>query len=46
MYWRDSRVLTIIPTMEMATKLMEVTETIWARVPLSECSITSHSHFW
>ena len=46
MYWRDSRVLTIIPTMETATKLMEVTETTWARVLLSECSIRSHRYFW
>ena len=45
-YWSDSRVLTIIPTMETATKLMEVTETTWARVLLSECSIRSHRYFW
>ena len=45
-YWRASRVLAIIPTMETATKLMEVTEITWARVLLSECSIVSHRYFW
>ena len=46
MYWRASRVLAIMPTMETATKLMEVTEITWARVLLSECSIVSHRYFW
>ena len=44
-YCSASRVLTIIPTMETATKEMEVMETICAGVLLSECSIRSQRNF-
>ena len=45
-YCVASRVLTIIPIMETPTKDMDMMETIWAGVLLSECSTRSHSHFW
>ena len=42
-YWRSGIVLTVMPTMEMPTKAVEIIDTISAAFEDSECSIKSHS---
>jgi hypothetical protein len=41
-YWRAGIVVTVIPTMEIATNTVEIKEIIPAALEDSSCSIRSH----